>query len=121
MGLAELLAAAEQDDREDGPKIAPSVAASRLKDHLADLMVRHEFKVGDLVEWKPGLVNKNGDGPFIVSRVLDEPVMNEGSGAGTPYFREPLDIVLMEINSGGNAYEFHYDSRRFRPYTGDVG
>lgn len=75
-----------------------------------------KFKPRDLVEWKPGMKHKKGDGPFIVVEVLDTPVIDHNERASSPHFREKLDIVLGEINK--NCFiTFHYDSRRLQPYT----
>lgn len=58
----------------------------------------YEFKSGDLVVWKKGLKNKVRPAlnePAIVMDVLTEPLKDENkTSSGTPYFNEPLDLVL---------------------------
>lgn len=98
----------------------PEAISSDLKEKFALFTKKHDFKPGDLVQWKPGMKNKNGDGPYIVVAVLSEAVMDSGKESGSPYFREPLDITLAEIHSDGDFLIYHYDSRRFEPYTGPV-
>lgn len=81
------------------------------------LREEHKFSVGGLVEWKPGLANKNQayKKPLIVVEVLKEPGLNEEERPDSPYYREVLDIVCASLN-GGKFYEFRYDSRRLQPY-----
>ena len=81
------------------------------------LCEKHNFKPGDIVEWKPGLKNDVTPygKPLVVIKLYDDPsISNEDKG--TQYFLEPLDMVCGEIN-GDDFSEYHYDSRRFQPYT----
>lgn len=80
---------------------------------------KHDFKIGDIVEYKPGFQTKMSSGPFVVMEILENPILITEQGPGTPYFREPLDIILGEIaeNQFGEVLiAMHYDSRRFQPY-----
>jgi len=76
---------------------------------------------GDIVDWKPRLQNRNTKGPFIVVEVLAEPVYDTEDSSGTPYFREPLDIILgclrTNLEDEPTLTCFHMDSRRFEPVT----
>jgi len=78
-----------------------------------------EFKPGQLVVWKDGLQNKklpHKNQPAIVVKVLDSPLF-EDKDSGTPYFQEPLDLVLAVIGENkGELLVFYYDKRRFRLY-----
>ena len=80
----------------------------------------YEFKLGDLVVWKKGLKNKirpSLNEPAIVMQLLDTPLSNPNKqDFGSPYFNEPLDLVLGLINENGDFVLFHYDKRRFEPY-----
>lgn len=81
------------------------------------LSIKNEFAKGQLVQWKVGLKNRklpHENQPAIVIDVLDKPVYNK-DGAGSPYFREPLDIILGIIERG-EFFIFHYDKRRFEPF-----
>ena len=83
------------------------------------MLTKHSFKPGLLVRWKDGLKNKavpEYNQPAIVWEILPKPLFDnpKAHGAGSPYFHEPLDIVLGIMDE----HEFvllHYDSRRFEP------
>lgn len=75
---------------------------------------KQEFKIGDVVTWKEGLSNKRADGPFVVTAVLDQPVLDGTENPGSPYFREPLDIRVALIERDGDLSELYVDSRRLR-------
>lgn len=85
-----------------------------LKQAFETFNQKNTFKPGDIVEWKPGMKHKRSDGPFIVVEVLDEPIIDTNDGAGSAYFREPLDLVLGCFLSG-DFVTFYYDSRRMQP------
>jgi hypothetical protein len=78
----------------------------------------HEFQPGQLVRWKPRLRNKRlpeyGE-PAIVIDVLDEPVLNIAEPADSPYYREPLSLVLGVFDGAGDLVCFHFDAQRFEP------
>ncbi|TGO02682.1 hypothetical protein PN36_20705 [Candidatus Thiomargarita nelsonii] len=80
----------------------------------------YDFKLGDLVVWKKGLKNKARplfNEPAIVMQILDTPLRDqEKQDSGTPYFNEPLDLVLGLIDDDGDFVIFYYDKRRFEPY-----
>lgn len=76
---------------------------------------KHTFAVGDIVEWKPGMANKKAEGPFVVVKVLQVPVTDAEASPGSPYFNEPLDIVLGHIDADGDFMLYYYDSRRLQP------
>jgi len=84
----------------------------------------HDFAPGDLVTWEAGLKHKRfpryGQ-PAVVLEVLATPVLDHQDEAGSTYFREPLDLVvgvIWEEDPGrGELIAFHYDSRRFQPWT----
>lgn len=87
----------------------------------------HRFNPGDLVTWKPGLKNhrvpRYGQ-PAVVIEVLATPILDSDKEAGSTYFRQPLDVVLgliWDADPGrGELVTFHYDSRRFQPWTEEV-
>ena len=86
----------------------------RLTAAFEKLNKKNTFKPGDIVDWKPGLRNKNSYGPFVVVEVLDSPIFdNAEDGSGSQYFREPLDIILGKIMDNKKMFITHfYDSRR---------
>ncbi len=79
----------------------------------------HTFQQRQLVKWKPGLKNKKlpKEGqPAIVMELLEKTLEQADREPGSPYFREPLDIVLGVIDEDGDFMTFHFDKRRFEPY-----
>ena len=85
---------------------------------LEKLNEKHTFSPGDLVRWKPGLKNKRFpkyDAPALVACVLAEPVLDPTNASGSPYFREPLDLILCHMDADEDMLFLYYDSRRFEP------
>jgi len=84
------------------------------------LLEPHEFKAGDLVKWKEGLKNKKRpypNQPAVVVQLLENPLIDRvGEDAGSPYYREPLDIILGLFDDDDEFLMFYYDKRRFEPY-----
>lgn len=77
---------------------------------------KNEFKPGDIVRWKPEMQNKKYPlygGCAVVLEKLGAPVVAEDKEGDSPYFMEPLDLVLGHVDSDGDFLIFHYDSRRF--------
>lgn len=94
----------------------PEEIAAELKERYNALTgIKHEFEAGQLVQFKKGFQNGKYAGPFVVTEILDEPII-----AGDNYchadFRRPLDMVAGVIDSDGDFLEFHFDSRRLEPY-----
>lgn len=89
----------------------------RLRDAYNLFMEKESFTPGQLVKWKPGMINKKIPGENevgIVIEMLEEPLRdNDGRDAGSPYFREPLDLVLGVFDQDGDFITFYFDSRRF--------
>lgn len=100
---------------------ASGAYAELLQELHEKLKRRHELKEGELVRWKSGLKNKRrpADGePCIVIEVLEETIYNmPESGAGSPYFREPLDLLVGIVDDDKELVIYHVDSRRFEPYS----
>ena len=95
---------------------AAMAQASDIVTRRASYEARCEFKPGDLVEWKPGLKNKNAPDygqPCVVMEVLPG-YRNLEQDTGTPYHREPLDLAVGMIYKNGDFVSFHFDSARFR-------
>jgi hypothetical protein len=82
-----------------------------------DKNVKH--KRGHLVRWKPGLKNRERPAygePAIVRSVIDPPLFDPSAvSAGSPYFQEPLSLVV-GIQFDGEFSEFRVDGRRFKPF-----
>lgn len=94
----------------------------RLIDARTALFTPAQLQPGDLVTYKPGMKNKNIlDGyPGIVIRLLDTPVTDDAMDSTSPYYREPLDIVIgtLEVAQDGQPtfIEVYLDSRRLDVY-----
>jgi hypothetical protein len=103
---------------------APGGPAERLCHRLAELSVRldepHTFFKGQFVRWKPGLKNRKfpdyGE-PGVVRAVLPCPIFDPAANeAGSPYFHEPLDLVIAVFRDE-DLLEFRLDGRRFEPFA----
>lgn len=114
---------------EDDPLESPMESLARaLSERYEAMQLCHTFKVGDIVTWKPGLSNrrypKNG-APAVVMEVLETSVLDRERDSGSPYFREPLDVVLgVFAEDEGMPSMFltwHFDSRRFQPWQAEEG
>ncbi len=85
-----------------------------------DLLLQpHEFSPGQLVQWKPGLRNKRRPAygeAAVVASILALPA-HDTDDASSPYFKEPLDIVLGMLDADGDLVLYHFDSRRFEPFA----
>lgn len=111
--------------RDDGDTAAdtrlPEAVASDLKEKFALLGVKYDFKPGDLVQWKPGMKNKTTEGPFVVVEILTTPATPDYEESfGSQHWRMPLDIICGSVHRDGEFTLYHYDSRRFEPYTGPL-
>lgn len=101
------------------------------EDLIASLRERFEalkrptrFAPGMAVRWKAGLRNRRWphyDQPAIVVEVLSEPILDPSEQPGSPYFREPLDLVIGHFVDKGEArgdfLTFYVDGRRFQPWS----
>ena len=75
-----------------------------------------KFDVGDVVKWKKGLKNKKypKEGQYcMVVEELEQPIIQDTKDSGSPYYREPLDLVLALLDDDSDLLILHYDKRRF--------
>lgn len=74
------------------------------------------FKPGQLVVWKDGLKNRRT--PEYNQRAvvigIKEGLIEQDTNGGSPYFLEPLELLLGQIMPDGEFHCYHYDPRRFR-------
>lgn len=89
-----------------------TTTAEQLRERLAALKRPDGLKVGSIVRFKQGLKNKRSDVGIVVE-LFDEPILDESPGAGSPYFREPLDMVIGTLDGDGDLLAYHVDSRRY--------
>lgn len=73
-----------------------------------------------LVTWKPGLQNKKRpvyNEPVIVIEKKQTVEYDMSDNSGSPYFKEPLDLVAGLLDEEGDFVMLHFDSRRFQPFN----
>ena len=94
-----------------------------LKSKLSNLSKlfskEYEFSKGQFIKWKPSLKNKHKpriNEPAIVISLLDTPVYDKDKDSGSPYFLEPLDMVIGILEEDHDTFMlFYVDRRRFMP------
>lgn len=92
----------------------------RLKEAFESLSESHVFTVGDIVKWKNGLKNrklpKYNEPGIVIEYIPDGEIFLGEKDAGTPYFREPLNLLVGLIHEDGGFLIYHFDARRFEPW-----
>ena len=89
--------------------------ASNLTEAFAALNQHTDFEPGELVTWKPRMKNRKKPEygtPMIVIEVLREAISSSSDNSGSPYFREPLDIICGFTDDENDLLLFHFDKRR---------
>lgn len=102
-------------NRSDKSNLSKEEKVELLKKRYSAFSKKESFKSGDLVKWKPGLRNKGGlnyDEFAIVVDVLNEPIFDPKKDSGSPYFKEPLDLVIAFLDTDNDFIVLHVDSRR---------
>ncbi len=105
--------------------VSPAFDAEKVPERIGQLKAaaelfeeRNALEVGMLVQWKPGMSDKKkplyGE-PAIVLEVLSQPIYDTEAKCGSPYFRQPLDIILGVLDQNNDLLILHNDSRRFMP------
>jgi len=107
----------QSSDSDMGTGKAKSSDISALKQKVSSfLSPSPKFKSGDVVRWKKGLKNKKypkEDQLCMVIEEKDDPIIQDSRDSGSPYYREPLDLVLALLDDDSDLVIFHYDKRRF--------
>ncbi|MEW8322432.1 MAG: hypothetical protein AB2606_07275 [Candidatus Thiodiazotropha taylori] len=78
----------------------------------------NQFIPGQIVRWKSMLRNRKRpdyDEPIIVVDVLKTPVQDTVNRSGSPYYREPLDLIVGQLDKEEGFLLWHVDSRRMEP------
>jgi|ERR1035438_1991223 hypothetical protein len=97
-------------------------AKQALECAFKTLKVSHKFQPGQFVRWKKDMKNRRRPAygePVIVAEVLQTAVFDKEAGeeAGTPLFREPLDLVIgLFAEEDGGFLLYHLDSRRLESF-----
>lgn len=105
--------------------------AGEATEHLRILLERlnngreRALRPGMFAVWKPGLKNRRfpryGE-PVVVVALLDEPIINPSDESGSPYFKEPLDLLVGVVRGDDREFlVYHADRRRFQPHEGSGG
>lgn len=103
----------------DADKEPAAERGQRLLELANTMDTSQPFHKHQLVRWKAGLKNRASPAyneVAIVREVLAAPeydTCEQGRCAGTPYFGEPLTLVLAILDGDGDFLEFRYDGRRF--------
>jgi hypothetical protein len=97
----------------------PAEMPNLLKRCYESLQIPARVPPGQLVRWKPGMRNrrfpKYGE-PAIVIGPADGIIIAEQDEPASPYFREPLDLVIGILDEDGDFICFHVDSHRLEPW-----
>ncbi|QTA91904.1 hypothetical protein [Desulfonema magnum] len=97
--------------------------AEKLNTVYDVFLENYEFKEGQLVEWKQGVKNRVRPRlrePAVIIKLLETPEFDTEKDAGTPYFKEPLDMIIGVLEEDeDNLLFFHVDKRRFKPFDGE--
>jgi hypothetical protein len=80
----------------------------------------HTFKVGDKIQFKPGMVNRKWPkaGEFGIVVGFNTPPRLDDKEAGSSYFAEPLDLMVAVQTPDGEIGIYALCSARYEPYTG---
>ena len=95
--------------------------AARITEFASSMDEASTFKKGQLIRWKAGLKNRilpAYNEPVIVRDVLAEPLYDSCETArctGSPFFGEPLTLVIGLIDPDSDFAVLRYDGRRFEP------
>ena len=105
---------------DENPEQDPaSLAKHRLNELITSLKCFTKFKEGDVIKWKHGLKNRlypEYGQPAVVTKISAEALFDPSeNSASSPFFREPLTIIIAIIEDG-DLLEYHVDERRFEPY-----
>lgn len=125
LNLAEVfdrIAVSSRSNDDDTTGHADPVDAQRHAEALlrayALLMTTHEFAVGDLVQWKPGMRSYGGlpyGGPAVVTAVEPGRVSNRDDD------HDPADVRVMLVNEDAplTVSKAWLDARRLMPFQID--
>jgi len=114
MNMSDILSAISEEREEN----VFEYSAEDLRKAVQVLNERHEFSVGDIVQWKPGLRIKKhpGEGsPAIVVEILDPPVKATEEVDNFAY-NEDLDLKLGVFFDEDSFVTFLFPSARFMPW-----
>jgi len=113
--IMEMVLKSSDSDMESGA--VKSSDFSVLKQKVSSFLGKSpKFELGDVVKWKKGLKNKKypKEGQLcIVIEEMEKPIIQDSRDSGSPYYREPLDLVLALLDDESDLVIFHYDKRRF--------
>jgi len=108
--VANLISDEEESERYDKDHI------DELRLCYKSLLEKARFQEGQIVKWKKYMKNKKlpkRNQPAIVVKMLDEPILEDKIPLSSPYYGEPLDVLLGIFHDDGSFITFYYDSRRF--------
>jgi hypothetical protein len=100
------------------PDLSKAEGASILTDAFSRLQVKHNFKVGDLVQWKAGLRNLKPYGPFVIDEILPERLVYPVDSG--PYSGEIYSAYALFIANDGDVMRLPIGLERLEPFTPDA-
>lgn len=95
--------------------------AKDLTDRFRAMQPEHQFKPGDLVQWRGGLKNCKRPAygqPAVVLGLLPGAMADESSCSGRGYYGESADLRVGFTDAEGDFMSFGASSQRMEPYSG---
>jgi hypothetical protein len=113
--FARMLGGGGDDDEKSVP-----FDGARLEKDVTKYLEPHTFKVGDKIQFKPGMVNRKWprEGELAIVVGLNNPPRLDDRSPGSPYFAEPLDLNVAVQTPDGDIGIYALCSARYEPYTG---
>jgi hypothetical protein len=116
---AAIIGAIGQNSREEPFTGDPAIEVAKLRSRKESLEKVHEFKAGDIVQWKPGLKNRRipmPGQPAIVLEYLGERGPMADHGVSSCYHDERLDLKVAILDEDGDFNIWHLPAVRFEPH-----
>ena len=117
--LPSCLAAHTQQTQEQD-ELSGLSESERLSFLYEQYQEKRRFKPGQLVQWKLGMRYRelpNYKQPAVVIQHLNKPIIFTQVESGSPYYREPLDLIIGVVDESGDFLRMHADSQRFELFT----
>ena len=98
--------------------LSKAESAKILADAFIRFQVKHDFKIGDLAQWKKDFRNLRPKGPFIITEVLPEPLkFNHDKG---PAANDTYNAFVMWVDDDGDISRCPIDLNRLEPFVPDA-
>ena len=107
-----------EQQREQRP---PEAQVVDLTDRFRAMQPQHQFKAGDLVQWREGLKNCKSPAyghPAVVIEVLEGKKHDDAGNTGSGYYDELADLRISFMDGDGDFMSYGASSQRMEPYSG---